>query len=199
MKNGYVVSPGLFTSHPLPLVRVQVEIIGRRVHCKRDMYRWERSEAMADIVAFVDRMNLAAKRQGSRRVNASSRPKNVNRTMEVLRRVGEWAEEHEPTRNDFTVGPRFRRFHELLHAEGHSLLVRTYCGRRPGDHRTVELPVYFENSFGDPDAMAYGPEHELSFCMFLAALFKLHCLDCADEPYVVAVLFDRCYLLQPTL
>lgn len=47
------------------LAHLQVEIINRRTYCPRDMFHWERSEAMADIVAFVERMNVMAKRYRS--------------------------------------------------------------------------------------------------------------------------------------
>lgn len=155
------------------------------------MFAWERSEARADVVAFVDQMNAAARRWPTAADVSGGHPVNVNRTLTVLRRVGEWAAVHgSRARNDFTVRPRFGKFYELLRSEGPGLLAHTYrC--RPGDHRAVELPVYLRDSFGDPVAAAYGPEHELSFCMYLVALFKLQHLDSADEPYIVTVLFDK--------
>lgn len=167
-----------------------VEIIGRRVHGPRDMGHWERSEANADVAAFVERMNVVAKRWSPNDTTTTT-TENVDRTMSVLRYVAEWADEHEPVvvSNGFFAMPSFRKFHKRLHADGHELLVRTYG--RPGDHRTVELPVYLEHSFGDPKANTYGLEHELSFCMFLVALFKLHRLTSADERYIVPVLFNR--------
>lgn len=164
-----------------------VEIIGRRrVRDPRDMSRWERSEAAADVAAFVECMNEVAKRHEP----AETITENVDRTLRVLSNVANWAAEHEPSTGiGFSVVTSFQQFHERLRADGHDLLIRTYG--RPGDHRTVELPTYLERSFGDPNANVYGLEHELSFCMFLVALFKLHRLTGADEPYVVAVLFDR--------
>jgi len=167
-----------------------VEIIGRRAHGVRDMARWERSEAVADVAAFVDRMNAVAKRHDHRSPVPADVGRNVDATMAVLGHVADWAAEYEPVNDDlFTVAPSYRRFHDRLRADGYRLLIRTYG--RPGDHRTVELPAYFERSFGDPETNAYGLEHELSFSMFLVALFKLHCLTSADERHVVAVLFDR--------
>lgn len=174
---------------------LNVEIIGRRVFCQRDMLRWERSEALADIVAFVDRMNVVAKRYrpaAKGRNNARTKTtRNVDRVLDVLRCVAGWAEQHDSYKNDFAAGTHFGKFHDLLHVEGYSMLTSGVFGQRRGDHRVVELPVYLENSFGDPTNMTYGLEHELSFCMFLIALFKLHHLTCADESFVVPVLFAR--------
>jgi len=173
-----------------------VDIIGQRVFCPRDMYRWERSEAMADIVAFVEQMNVVAGRQRPVEVFRTGATGNINKAMEVLLNVCEWAEKYEPDRNDFTVGPSFVKFHEVLRNDGFDFLIRTYGS--PGDHRIYELSVYLEKSFGDPETMTYGLEHELSFCMFLIALFKLHYLTCADESYVVAILFSRYGTLECT-
>lgn len=118
------------------------------------------------------------------------RPSSTDMVMEVLQNVGDWAKEHKPAcRAGFSVRPSFLKFYNLLHNAGYDLLIQMY-GRK-NDHRVVELPVYLENSFGDPNTMAYGLEHELSFCMFLVALFKLHHLTCADEPYIVTMLFNR--------
>lgn len=44
------------------LANLKVEIISHRVYCPRDMFSWERSEAMADVVSFVERMNVVMKR-----------------------------------------------------------------------------------------------------------------------------------------
>lgn len=119
-----------------------------------------------------------------------SQPSSTDRVMEVLRNVGDWAKDHKPAcRVGFSVRPSFLKFYNLLHVVGYDLLIQM-CGRQ-NEHRTVELPVYLENSFGDPNTMTYGLEHELSFCMFLVALFKLHHLTCADEPYIVTMLFNR--------
>lgn len=177
---------------------LNVEIIGRRVFCRRDMFRWERSEALADVAAFVDRMNVVAKRyqppaavvtaKGRRKAKST---RNVDSVLEVLSCVAGWAEQHESARNDFAAGSRFGKFHALLHVDGYGLLTSGVFGRHRGDHRVVELPVYLENSFGHPTNMTYGLEHELSFCMFLVGLFKLHHLTCDDEPYIVPVLFAR--------
>lgn len=158
----------------MPTAR-RTEIAGRRVLCPRDMVAWERSEALADVVAFVDRMNAlsAAAASGPRPAAATGDD------ADVLRRVGEWAAE----------APCFDDFHATLRARGPALLCRAYG--RDGDHRVAELPAYLETSFGDPATVAYGPQHELSFAMFLIALFKLGRLTYRDEPYVVSALFDR--------
>lgn len=105
----------------------------------------------------------------------------ADETAEVLRHVGEWAVELQS----------FDDFHDALRVRGRALLSRTYGPAGPRDHRVAELPAYLETSFGDPETTAYGPEHELSFAMFLAALFKLGRLTHGDEPYAVNVLFDR--------
>lgn len=167
---------------------LSVEIIGRRVRCPRDMFRWERSAAMADVAAFVEHMNAVAKRGPP----ATGGGVNVDEAARVLSRVAGWAAEHEPARGGGALAARrcFREFHGRLRTDGRDLLMRAFA-TTPGDHRAVELPVYLEHGFGDPDAAAYGPQHELSFCMYLIALFKLHRLTFADEPYVVPVLFNR--------
>jgi hypothetical protein len=146
----------------------------------RHVSGWERSEAFADVAAFVDRMNAlsAASLPPPPAAAAGGR---VDVAADVLRRVGEWAE-----------GARcFDDFHAALRARGLALLCRAYGPDAGRDHRATELPAYLETSFGDPATAAYGPEHELSFVMFLIALFKLGRLACRDEPYVVTVLFDR--------
>lgn len=177
---------------------LRVEIIGRRVFCPRDMFRWEQSEALADIVAFVERMNVAsAERHGRGRTTKPG--KNVSRVLDVLRQVRDWARAGRDSSwclfSAVGLGgrfPSFGAFHEMLSENGPDLLARTYrgCGSA-GDHRPAELPVYLAASFGDRDTATYGPEHELSFCMFLVALFKLGRLTFADEHHVVAVLFDK--------
>lgn len=159
--------------------KLQVEMVGRRVFCPRDVFRWERTEAFADLMAFVERMNVAAA-AGTGTDKGTGTTGNVDRALEVLLQVEGWTQE---------ASTEFVEFHRTLHAEGRALLVRTYG--RPGDHRTLELPEYLKKSFGDPATGTYGPENELSFCMYLVALFKLHHLTCEDEPYIVAVLFDR--------
>lgn len=167
-----------------------VEIIGRRVRCSQDMYRWERSEARADVTGFVERINAVAAATATATAAVDGVTDNMRRASEILWQVARWAELHRPARNDFTVVSAFSRFLATLRSDGHVMLVRTYG--RPAEHRTVELPVYLEKSFGDANAMEYGPEHELSFCMYLVALFKLRHLTCADEPHVVTLLFNRC-------
>ncbi|VVC27550.1 Phosphotyrosyl phosphatase activator, PTPA, partial [Cinara cedri] len=166
-----------------------VEIIGRRVYCRRDMLRWECSQAQADMRVFIERMNVVlAERYRPTATATPDGTENVRKAAEVLGQVTQWAELNRPARNDFMVVPAFGKFHAMLRSKSHDLLVRMYG--RPAEHRTVELPAYLEKSFGDADTMEYGPEHEISFCMFLIALFKLHHLTCADEHYVVSVLFD---------
>lgn len=162
----------------------QVEIIGRRVFCPRDMVRWERSEAFADLTAFVERINnVAAAVTG----NGNGTTGNVDRVVEMLGHVEGWMVE--PTGNGRPAVREFVEFHRALRTQGHVLLVQWYG--RPCDHRTVELPAYLAMSFGDPATGTFGPEHELSFCMYLVALFKLRRLTCEDEPYVVTVLMAR--------
>ncbi|XP_060846011.1 LOW QUALITY PROTEIN: serine/threonine-protein phosphatase 2A activator-like [Rhopalosiphum padi] len=193
---------------PVPVIgaSLPVEIVGRRVHQPRDMFDWERSEARADVLVFVHHMNDVVKRYPSaaaarrrwRRRQQRGRDCNVDKVMAVLRVVGEWAEKRcsEPAGHDhlpmMSAAEHFGHFHGQLRAEGRALLDRTYdsgCGR--ADYRSVMLPAYLERSFGDPVTMTYGPAHELSFCVFLVALFKLHRLTWADEPFIVTVIFDR--------
>lgn len=177
---------------------LQAEIVGRRVFCPRDMFQWERSEALADIVAFVERMNVAAAEQSDRDLQVKP-GRNVSRVLDVLRQVCDLAKAGRGSSwclfSAAGLGarfPSFSTFHETLRNNGPDLFARTYRGRGPvGDHRLAELPAYLSASFGDPDTRTYGPEHELSFCMFLVALFKLGRLTFADEPFIVAVIFDK--------
>jgi len=164
----------------------------------RDMFDWERSEARADVLVFVRHMNDVAKRYpaaAAARRRPRPRDDNVDRAVAVLRTVGEWAAKRcgsaDQDDHPEATAERFCHFHSQLRANGRSLLDRTYRGRGRADYRDVMLPAYLERSFGDPVTMAYGTAHELSFCAFLVSLFKLHHLTWADEPYVVAVIFDR--------
>lgn len=183
---------------PVPVIgaNLPVEIVDWRVRRPLDMFDWERSESRAEVLAFVRHMNAVAKRYPSaparrrrRRPNYSA---NVEKAVGVLRTVGEWAAEHcGPSQDHQTAVERFGDFHGQLRVDGQALLDRTYCGGGRADYRDVMLPVYLERSFGDPATMAYGTAHELSFCVFLVALFKLHRLTWTDEPYVITVIFNR--------
>jgi len=187
---------------PVPVAgaSLPVEIVGRRVCQPQDMFDWERSEARAEVLVFVRHMNDMAKRfptAASVRQRQRSRNNNVNKALMVLLTVGEWAAKRSlpagHDNNPRAIAESFCHFQKQLRADGRTLLHRTYGGHGNGhaDYRDVMLPVYLEQSFGDPNTMTYGPAHELSFCAFLVSLFKLRHLMWADEPYVVTVIFDR--------
>jgi len=187
-------------SIPVVSASLPVEIVGRRVCQPQDMFDWERSEARAEVLVFVQHMNDVTKRYPTAafvRQCQRSRNNNVSRSLAVLRTVSEWAAKCSlPARHDNlsrAITKCFCHFHGQLRADGRTLLDRTYGGHGLGraDYRDVMLPVYLEQSFGDPNTMTYGPAHELSFCAFLVSLFKLRHLTLADEPYVVTVIFDK--------
>lgn len=57
-----------------------------------------------------------------------------------------------------------------------------------------ELTTYIVDGFGNPTRIDYGTGHELSFCMFLCALYKVNMLKQSDSKAVVNVIFLRLIL-----
>lgn len=163
-----------------------LEACGPRARRPRDMSRWERSRALADVVTFVERVNRTTAR-GETGTPVTGADENVRAAIGVLRAVRRWAENCGP---DDCETVRFDRFHRRLRAGSRDLLSDAYAAA-PAERRAVELPEYLNRSFGDPATAAYGAEHELSFCMFLVALYELNRLTAADDPFVAPVLFQE--------
>lgn len=55
----------------------------------------------------------------------------------------------------------------------------------------IEITAYIVDSFGNPTRIDYGTGHELSFCMFLCGLYKVHILKQSDSKATVNILFSR--------
>ncbi|XP_050430705.1 serine/threonine-protein phosphatase 2A activator-like [Adelges cooleyi] len=179
-------------------IDVKVEKVQRRVHHRRDMFEWECSEAFGDIVAFMRQMNEEVQGTVQSKItiacsDQSTKPpwsSRVQMVLDILNNVHAWATHNQSDINSgYSPVSLFQKFHKMLHSDGHTLIVQMYGAI--GSHLTVELPVYLKQSFGAPENMEYGIQHEISFTMFLIILYKLNFLTPLDEPYVVCLLFDN--------
>ncbi|XP_050535013.1 serine/threonine-protein phosphatase 2A activator-like [Daktulosphaira vitifoliae] len=172
---------------------LKIEKLGRCIFHRRDMFDWESSEAINDVITFVSQMNEEIKgtiQIDNNNIKHTSIPwsSKVNLVLVILQNVYERLIDHPSDLNNRSA-LYFYELHDYIRSEGHAVIVQMYGDK--GKHLTVELPVYFKRSFGDPDKMQYGIEHELSFIMFLIGLYKLNFLSSSDGQFTVCLLFNR--------
>ncbi|XP_060522112.1 serine/threonine-protein phosphatase 2A activator-like [Cylas formicarius] len=159
------------------------------VKTPEDMLKWDRSEAYLEYMGFIFAINNAVRgttnSDGSR--NASQA---VDKIMTLLDRLGHWIDEIPPIQQPQRFGNQaFRSWYNRLQTESITVLQNALP---PNLHRALpEIAVYLQESFGNATRIDYGTGHEISFLMFLCALFKIGFLTEADLAATACKIFVK--------
>ncbi|XP_031624658.1 serine/threonine-protein phosphatase 2A activator [Contarinia nasturtii] len=163
----------------------------RSVKSVNDMAFWEKSTAYYDIIGFINAISQAIQgKKLSTKVDASPIADNLVQVFEVLNKL---VDETPPLEQPQRFGNKaYREWFEKMKIQSPDLLKRAL----PAEFHPalIEVAEYFTESFGNATRIDYGTGHELTFIMFLCALYKIHALTESDNLHTGLKIFNE-YLL----
>ncbi|KAJ3414965.1 Serine/threonine-protein phosphatase 2A activator 2 [Chytridiales sp. JEL 0842] len=159
-----------------------------------DMDRWKDSPTYQMYCNFILSLNESAKNKKlSDDVPIS---KNVETLLSILDTVESWCASipaEDNTKSRFG-NPAFRTWYTKLE-QNHLSLIERFVSRPA----SIEVSIYFLNSFGNKKRIDYGTGHEAHFMAFLLCLYKLDLVKEEDFPAVVLKVFWRYIGVMRTL
>lgn len=164
----------------------------RCVKSVNDMAIWEKSTAYYDIIGFINAISQAI--QGKKlttKLEPSPIADNLVRIFEedLHRLVDETPPLDQPQRFG---NKAYREWFDKMKTQSFALLEEAL----PVEFHPalIEITTYFTESFGNQTRIDYGTGHELSFIMFLCALYKIHALKESDNLHTGLKIFNS-YLM----
>ncbi|XP_057656005.1 serine/threonine-protein phosphatase 2A activator-like [Diorhabda carinulata] len=160
----------------------------KMVKKKEDMKRWEASPAYKDIFEFICNVNNYI-RGKTNSMGSEDASECVDKIYSMLDTLDEWIDEIPPVKDKRFSTEAYRDWHARLQREAVLLIADMlphYLFRA-----LLEIEKYFVNAFGNSNRIYYGTEHELTFIMFLLALFKIGYLDIDDLVPAACKIFVR--------
>lgn len=149
--------------------------------------KWESSETYADLLSFINSI-CACIRGKSLSFKCQISPV-AQRLLEMLGKLEKFALETPPVDQPQRFGNvAFKAWYQKMSANISGLLEEVLPeGLRDA---VAELVPYLLDSFGNSTRIDYGTGHELSFIMFLMAMFKIEALEKTDDVAIVIKIFD---------
>ncbi|XP_023011968.2 phosphotyrosyl phosphatase activator [Leptinotarsa decemlineata] len=154
-----------------------------------DMMQWDKSEAYFEYLGFIYAINdsIRGKSNSQGSANASEE---INKLVGVLDTINQWIDDIPPVQQPQRFGNiAFRDFYKKLKDQAIPLLQTIFPEYL---YRAIpEIMVYLVEGFGNSTRIDYGTGHELSFVMFLCALFKVEYLKPDDQTATACKVFVR--------
>lgn len=152
------------------------------------MCRWESSETYFNLISFINKicMELQGKNLN---YNCQVSP-SLQKLLNLLAKIEQLAIETPPISDQ----PQrfgnlsFRNWFQKLSDNAEKLVLDLLPENLHG--ATIELVPYLLDSFGNQTRIDYGTGHELSFILFLMALFKIGVLGKEDELAIALKVFN---------
>ena len=155
------------------------------------MVIWEKSLAYYDIIGFINGISTSI--QG-KKLSAVLEPSPIAENLaKIFVDLNRLLEETPPLDQPQRFGNKaYRDFYQKLQENALDLLK----GALPEQFHPAlaEITVYFTEAFGNATRIDYGTGHELSFIMFLCALYKIKALTENDNLHTGLKIFNE-YLL----
>lgn len=154
-----------------------------------DMQRWLRSEAYKEFFGFIYTVNVSIKGK-SNSVGSANASERVDKICNMLEILEKWIDEIPPIQQPQRFGNQaYRKWHSRLEEETTQLLQSILP--EPLHKSILEIQIYLIEGFGNSTRIDYGTGHELSFLLFLCALFKIGYLEIDDQIPVACKIFVR--------
>ncbi|XP_056647023.1 serine/threonine-protein phosphatase 2A activator-like [Diorhabda sublineata] len=154
-----------------------------------DMQRWEKSEAYKEFFGFICTVNISIKAK-SNSAGSKNASESVNKICELLEVLDKWIDEIPPINQPQRFGNQaYRKWHSRLEGEISQLLQNLLP--EPLHKSIIEIKIYLIEGFGNSTRIDYGTGHELSFLLFLCALFKIGYLQINDQVAIACKVFVR--------
>lgn len=152
-----------------------------------DMAIWEKSTAYYDIIGFINVISQAI--QGKKlttKLDASPIADNLLRIFDDLNQL---VDDTPPLDQPQRFGNKaYRDWFEKMQAKSPELLKQALPEQfHPA---LIEVGTYFVESFGNATRIDYGTGHELTFIMFLCALYKVNALTEHDNLHTGLKIFN---------
>lgn len=159
----------------------------RRVVTQHDLELVVAGRTYRDIVAFIVRLNEAAK--GKELGSVKSKSSSVLALEELLKDVDNAVTKFPSHESSSRFGKHeFRDFYDYVHDHAREWLLRLL---KLDADQVDEIAGYFVESWGNRQRIDYGSGHELNFICFLLCLEKINILQESDDEGVVLDVFWR--------
>ncbi|CAG9838183.1 unnamed protein product [Diabrotica balteata] len=154
-----------------------------------DMQHWEKSEAYHEYLGFICALNEAIKCK-SNSAGSADASEEINKICSLLNSLDTWIDEIPPIQQPQRFGNQaFKQWYAKV-KDGAAELFHSIFPENL--HKSIpEVSLYLIEGFGNATRIDYGTGHELSFLMFLCALFKIGYLNTRDGPAVACKVFVR--------
>lgn len=153
-----------------------------------EMKKWENSETYYDLLGFINSICVCI--QGKTLSYNCQMSTCTQKLLAMLGKLEKLAMETPPINqpNQRFGNSAFKDWYQKMN-ENIDIFLKEVL---PESHHgaTKELVPYLLDSFGNSTRIDYGTGHELSFILFLMALFKIGVLSKADELAVVLKVFN---------
>ncbi|CEP03453.1 Serine/threonine-protein phosphatase 2A activator [Plasmodiophora brassicae] len=159
----------------------------KRIVSAQSLARFRDSQAFAEFVAFIERLNGAVR--GKRITDVGPISPSVERIVSMLNSLLRWTDEIPPVDNAMSRfgNPAFRTFYDRVSTHIEELMQAAGVG----PDAIVELGGYFKESFGNQQRIDYGTGHEANFMCWLLCLEKLGVVCADDYPAMVLAVFVK--------
>lgn len=153
-----------------------------------EMKKWENSEAYYDLLGFINAICMCI--QGKTLSYKCQMSPCAQKLVEMLEKLEKLAIETPPIDQPQRFGNvAFKTWYQKMEENSVAFLKEVLPESL---HEAVkELVPYLLDSFGNSTRIDYGTGHELSFILFLMALFKIGALSKSDELAVAIKVFNR--------
>ncbi|CAH1175715.1 unnamed protein product [Phaedon cochleariae] len=154
-----------------------------------DMLQWDKSEAHFEYLGFIYAVNDAVKGKSNAQ-GGTNVSEGINKVLQLLDQLSQWVDDIPAIQQPQRFGNiAFREWYNKLKSEAIPLLHQVLPENL---HRGVpEIMIYLVEGFGNSTRIDYGTGHELSFVMFLCALFKIGYLKEEDMPATACKVFVK--------
>ncbi|CAH1113783.1 unnamed protein product [Psylliodes chrysocephalus] len=154
-----------------------------------DMLQWDKSEAYFEYLGFIYSLNDSIRGKTNSEASHGASPE-IEKLCVLLETLNGWIDEIPPVQQPQRFGNQaFKVWYNRLKDDAIVLLQKVVPDRL---YRAVpEIMVYLIEGFGNSIRIDYGTGHELSFIMFLCALFKIGFLKFTDQPATACKVFVR--------
>lgn len=152
-----------------------------------EMARWEKSETYFDLVGFINSICMCI--QGKTLSYKCQVSPVVQKLLDMLQKFEQLAIETPPVAQPQRFGnSAFKSWYQKVNDNVEECLKAALPENL---HEALpELLPYLLDSFGNSTRIDYGTGHELSFILFLMALFKIGALRKSDELAIAIKVFN---------
>ncbi|KAH8347441.1 hypothetical protein KR059_010731, partial [Drosophila kikkawai] len=159
----------------------------KQVRGDSDLFRWVRSQAYRDLIAYINNTSLAL--QGRRLTESFPVSEEMQRLCDMFDDLERPLAKHTDTSASSKVSVSYLAW--LRHM--FQIVLRQLAGAVSGEKcmHIHELGEYLRRSFGNATTLEFGPGNELMFLFFLCGLFRADILRARDTVAAALMLFYR--------